>query len=289
METKKRKEEGRESVCYSVDSFANGIAFGGHQAEVGGDPRDHYSLRLVEGGEVVRLRSRYLLKERNPLHELELQLMRLSSQGTLGRSSIYFGVSTDPFYPFDGKFDATMKFLQLFQRYTPGQLIVQTRSPLIVIAMPVLRGLGKHASVTIGIETPDQEVAQRYTPGLPRVEERLRAATTLRRMGVEVTLQCAPVLPYGDWKGDAKRFAQTLCDHGDYVYVQPLSDGSEATERRIRATPIARKLAQDRKFHWLRKDAATPLLTEIEKLAAPKLVVPERKHLKQKQLSVFVA
>jgi DNA repair photolyase len=215
--------------------------------------------------------------------------MRLSNQGTLSRSSIYFGVSTDPFYPFDGKFDATMKFLQLFQRYTPGQLVVQTRSPLIVIAMPVLRGLGKHAAVTIGVETPDQEAANRYTPGLPRIEERLRAATTLRRMGVEVTLQCAPVLPYGDWKNDARKFAETLCEHGDYVYVQGVSDGSEASERRVRNTPLARKLAQDRKFHWLRKDAATPLLNEIEKIGVSKLLVPERKHLQQRQLSVFVA
>ncbi len=274
---------------YTVDSFADGIAFGGQRLEAGMDPRDYFGLRLNDEGAVVRLRSRYLLHRNNPLHELEKQLMRLSKQGILGKSTIYLGASTDPFFPFEGKFDASMKFLQLFLRYTPGMLIVQTRSPLIVIAMPVFKKLGKHAAVTFGIETPLEESVERYTPGLPRISERLRAVTALRRFGIEVTLQVNPVLPYGDWKGDARGFAELLVEHGDFLHVSPLSDGDEAGERRIRGTVLAKKLAEDRKFQWLRLDSANPLISQLEQIAPEKLKLPERAHMAEKQMKIFAA
>lgn len=190
-------------VMYTVDSFSNGIAFGQHKLEEGQDPREVYSLRLRDDVEMIRLRSRYALHKERPLYELERHLMRLSRQGILRSAIIYFGTTTDPFFPFEGKFDASMKFLELFRRYTPGMLHVQTRSPLIVLALPVFKALGKHVSVTIGLESCLEDSVQRYTPGLPRVEERLKTAAALRKFGIEVMLQVHPVLPYGDWRKDA--------------------------------------------------------------------------------------
>ncbi len=272
---------------YTVDSFANGIAFGQHRLPDREDPRDHYHLRIEDDSELVRLRSRYTLNKQNPFCELERHLMRLSNQGTLRSSIVYFGTTTDPFLPFEHKFDASMKFLDLFRRYTPGHLAIQTRSPLIVIAMPVLSKLGRNCSVTFGVETTLDESVRRYTPGLPRIEERLKAVTALRRFGIEVTLQASPVLPYGDWRSDAHRFAEMLVEHGDYVYVRSITDGTERTERKIRTTSLAKKLAQDRKFHWLRPDTANMVITEIEKLAPEKLRIPKREALLSKQVPLF--
>jgi DNA repair photolyase len=280
----------KSSICvYTVDSFANGIAFGQHRTEEDDDPRDVYGLRIDEDAEMIRLRSRYTIHNEKPLYELERNLMRLSSQGVLGSSVIYFGTTTDPFHPFEGKFDASMKFLELFRRYTPGMLQVQTRSPLIVLALPVFKALGKHVAVTVGIETSDEASALRYTPQLPRLEERLKTAAALRRFGIEVCLQVSPILPYGDWKQDAEQFAQILVDHGDRIYIAPLTDGSERVERQIRNTVLAKKLAEDRKFYWLRPDSAVPLISAVEKLAPEKLSVPQREHLKSKQMEMFAA
>lgn len=276
-------------LTYTVDSFENGIAFGQHKLEEDQDPRDFYSLRIRDDSELVRLRSRYVLHKNNPLAELERQLMRLSTQGVLRSSVIYLGTTTDPFHPFAGKFDASMKFLELFMRYTPGKLIVQTRSPLVVIAMPVFRKLGHHAAVTIGVETCLEDTVARYTPGLPRVDERLKAATALRRFGIPVTLQVSPVLPYGDWRADAGRFAEVLAENGDYVYVRSITDGTDRVERQIRSTPLAKRLAEDRKFHWLRPDAAMPLLNALEVIAPEKLKAPNLKSLGDKQLRMFAA
>ena len=291
METnnEEKKEAAYEDLNYTVDSFANGIAFGQHKLPAGEDPRDYYALRIRDDAGVVRLRSRYAVAAENPLQELERHLMRLSQQGVLRRASIYLGVSTDPFFPFDGKFDASMKFLDLFMRYQPGHLMIQTRSPLVVIAMPVLKRLGVHAGVTMCIESPDEDIVARYTPGLPRVEERLRAARSLKNLGVPVTLQVAPLLPYGDWKRDAMAFAEKLHAASDHVYVRPLCNGTEQSERAMRGTLIARRLVEERKFFYLRPDAANPLIGALESICPEKLRLPKLKHLEARQLKVFAA
>jgi len=276
-------------ISFTVDSFANGIAFGQHKLEVDADPRDYYALRVADDSELVRVRSRYLLDKHSPLQRLEQHLMRLSRRGILRQSQIFFGVSTDPFLPFEGKFDASMRFLDLFQRYTPGMLVVQTRSPLIVIALPVFKRLGAHTAVTIPIETTDDAVVRRYTPGLPRIDERLKAASALRRFGVEVTIQVSPVLPYGDWKKDAEKFAVMINEHADYIHVRSITDGSERVERRLRSSALAQKLAHDRMFHFLRPDSANPLISALEKIAPEKLRMPPRLQLLEKQLGMFAA
>ena len=290
MNNQEVKEQERATVsAFTVDSFANGVAFGQHRAASGDDPRDIYYLRLQDEGEFVKLRSRYVLHHSSPFIELERHLMRLSQAGILGTSEIYFGTSSDPFLPFDGKFNASIKFLEIFQRYTPGMLHIQTRSPLVVIGMPVLKKLGKHVSVTIGLETNKEEVNARLCPGIPRVEERLKTATALRRFGIEVSLQVGPVLPYGDWKNDAGEFAQLLVENADYIHVRPLINGTIRNEKKVRSSLLGRALTAQRQFHWLRPDAATPLITEIEKRAPEKLLVPQREHMKAKQLSIFAA
>lgn len=279
----------RSDRIFAVDSFASGISFGQHKLPAGVDPRDYYSLKLEEEAMPGGVRSRYILDKKNPLHELERRLEQLACKGILGSSIIHFGTMCDPFAPFSGKFDASMRFLELFNRFIPGQLVVQTRSPLIVIALPVLKKLGARAAVTLGIETPSQQAADRYTPGLPQISERLRAANVLRRFNVEVTLQVGPVLPYGDFRRSAGEFAKLLAAHGDFVHLMPMTDGSMAREKQIRSSQIAKKLAADNEFSLLGPGATEPLRNALKELAPRKLELPVREHLKPKQMSFFAA
>lgn len=276
-------------IVYTVDSFADGVAIGAHRLAPETDPRDHFHLHLIEDGSVPQVRSRYLLNKKEPLAQLEAHMLRLSRQGHLREVHIYFGVTCDPFHPFEGRFDASMKFLDLFSRYTPGRLVVQTRSPLIVLALPVLKRLGSHAAVTIGLETPLEENVVKLTPGLPRIEERIKAARTLRRLGVPVTLQAAPLLPYGDWVQDASPFAELLINTADSIHIRPLTDGSEAVEKKMRTSHIARQLARQLKFHWLRPDSPRHLVSAVQKLAPEKLIPPVLEKHGPEQLAIFAA
>lgn len=274
---------------YAVDSYADGVSFGRTKVGDGGVPGGSHSLKLEDDRDLLRFRKHFSLEKGSSLDALELELMNLSQRGILRESHIILGTTTDPFHPFDRKFDGTMKFLALFQRYTPGLLTVQTRSPLIVLAMPVLTRLGDRTTVTMGVETDDEEAVRKYTPGLPRAEERLKAARALRNFGIKVTLQVAPVLPYGDWRKDAPRFAQELITASDYIKVASLLDGSEESNTRNRSTFVAKGLARDRKFHWLRPDSANPLLTAITVLAPAKLELPVFSTPADKQIKMFAA
>lgn len=113
------------------------------QARKGDGSRDFYALHLKEDSEVVQLRSRYALHKNNPLGELEHHLKRLSRQGVLRSSSIYLGTSTTHSSHLKGSLMLDEVSSDV-PKYTPGLLTIQTRSPLIVIAMPVLTKLGKN-------------------------------------------------------------------------------------------------------------------------------------------------
>ena len=291
------QNEGQEKdaqIVYTVDAFDDGLAFGQHalprsKTSDNNSFLSDFCLRLPGEQQVVKLRSRYMLDKKQPYTELEKHLLRLSNQGTLRQTVIILGVNNDPFHPFEGRFDASMRFLSLFERYTPGVLCIQTRSPLLVLALPVLKRLGKHCVINYGIETNSEETARRYTPRLPRVEERIKAVRSLSRFGIPVRVQVSPVLPYGDWRKDAEAFAETLAEISSGIDLRSLSDGSEQREKQLRATPLAQKLARDRKFHWLRPDATAPLREALEKTAPQMLEPPRWEHLKDPQLGIFAA
>ncbi len=289
VEQKQSLSQYRQDRIFAVDSFASGISFGQHRVPEGCDPRDFYSLRLEKEGMAGGVRSRYLLDRKNPLVELERRLEQLLRKGILGTSIVHFGTLEDPFSPFSGKFDASMRFLELFNRFVPGQLVVQTRSPLVVIALPVLKKLGKRAAVTIGVETGSQDSVERYTPGLPPIGERLRAASVLRRFNIEVTLQVGPVLPYGDFKRSAPEFAKLLADHADYIHLMPMTDGSVEREKQIRSSLVAKRLAADGHFSLLGPGATEPLREALQQIAPRKLLLPFRDHLRPRQMSIFAA
>ena len=250
-----------------VDSYARGISIGRIDPAGSG-------LELEMDGErstPMSLRSRYVMKQGEPLVDLERHLQRLSARGELRRTTIVFGVTTDPFHPFDEKFATSMKFLELFERYVPGRLVIQTRSPLVVIGLPMLKRVRETTYVSVGIETPLEEVARRYTPDLPTVDERWKTVRALRRFGLKVGVQVAPLLPYGDWRKDAGAFAEKLCTEADYVTVRSILQTCGVPRP---TTPVARKLANDRQFFWLRQDSQNPLIDAVVEHNAKKLYHP---------------
>jgi hypothetical protein len=264
-----------------VDSYAQGISIGG--AAPGSTQGTE--LILHEGDRSpVKLRSRYVLHKGEPLADLERHLQRLSSKGELRTTTIVFGVGCDPFHPFDEKFATSMRFLEMFERYAPGRLVIQTRSPLIVIGMPVLKRVRENTSILIGIETPLQDVCGRYTPHLPTVEERFKTVRALRRFGLHVGIQVAPILPYGDWRKDAVMFAQKLCSEADFLVIRSTA---QMSDRPRPTSSAARLLASDRQFFWLRQDSHVPLTNAVSEIAPDLLFHPSGLEMRDPQLQLF--
>lgn len=276
----------REGVCHKrsvivVDSYAGGISMG--RLADGEDPL-MLTLQAVDRSESLGLRSHYYLGKDDPVLELERNLSRLSRRGELRRATVIFGNTTDPFHPFDEKFATSMKFLQLFERFVPGRLVIQTRSPLIVIGVPALKRVRKNTFISMAIETDCDEVAKHYVPDSPLISERLKAIRTLRHFGMRVGVQVAPLLPYGDWRRDADKFAELLSDNAEFLCIRSLA---QLAEGRRPKGHVAERLAAERRFHWLRADAHEPLIQAIRKRCPEKLVHPVEYEFIEPQLGLF--
>lgn len=273
----------RANPILVVDSYARGISIGRAAAE-----EKKFQLQVdsskKEGGGL--LRSRYVMNSNEPLADLERHLARLSSRGELRRSTVVFGVTTDPFHPFDEKFATSMKFLELFERYAPGKLVIQTRSPLIVIGLPVLKQVRNNTYVMIGLETPLEETRLRYTPDLPTVSERWKTVRALRRFGFKVGVQVAPILPYGDWRNDAAAFAEELANQADFISLQSIAESAGSARP---SGELARKLAADRQFFWLRADTKRPLQEALDRIAPEKMYHPVEHEILDPQMALFGA
>lgn len=292
---------GATKIC-CVNAYPNGITFSLHkgpvtfdkqgslqQVEEGEHFSDQFHLRFKETRDYKMPEGKYFLYRDNFVPPLEKQLARLHTDGILDSTVVYFGTTSDPFFAFQKKFDVCMSCLELFEQYRPGLLVVQTRSPMVISALPLLKRMGDRVVTAVSVETSSEAAVCRYTPGQPRIAERLVAASGLRRQGLRVNLVCSPILPYGDFHRDAWNFAELLDNHADFVTFGALASGKQQDESKLKSLPLAQKLAFDKQYQWLRPYSFRNIYYALSELAPEKLVLPVNMPLKTTQLSMFAA
>ena len=116
------------------------------------------------------------------------------------------------------------------------------------------------------------------------MEERFKTARALRRFGLHVGIQVGPILPYGDWRRDADAFAKKLCEEGDFLVVRSVA---QMSERGRPTSAVARMLAAERSFFWLRQDSHVPLTEAIRVRDEKKLFHPSALEVREPQLKLF--
>lgn len=289
LQTKSEEGVGVRGFGFTVDLFQDGVAFGRHKLNSGAGRTGGEQLLLgyEEATEVAKLKSRYVFHKDAPLMRFEEELIKLSRNGMLREARITLGVMSDPFHPFEKRFDFSMALLNLMERYQPGQIIIQTRSPLIVIALPILKRMHKNIVVTFPVETPNDEVSLRYLPSMPRPSERIKAIRTLRNFGIQVAIQVAPLLPYGDWRKDAAKFAEFIIHNSDYAIIRSIMQ--LASPKKLRESLLVKRLTADRQFFWLREDTTQPLLNAISKLGKTDSLNDLNIYTGPEQLKIFAA
>lgn len=286
-----------------LNTYPNGITFSLHTAtkpiRSGEKPApeadalpwhpSQFHLRFKDTKNYLLPAGKYFLYKESYIEAVEQRLKTLKEQGLLSSAVLYFGVTSDPFASFHKKFDITMNCLQLLETYRPRRVVVQTRSPMVISALPTLKALGDRAVVAMPLETRLERSVQRYTPGQPKISERLVAAAGLRRQGITVNLVASPILPYGDIYRDAWDFADLLDKHADYITLGCLAYGKPAQESSLKALPVARKLVADKNYRWLRPHAYRHLYFALQVLAPEKLLLPVKPEESTAQLSLFAA
>ncbi len=155
-------------------------------------------------------------------------LARAAARGTLARARIFCSSATDPYTPLERRLALTRGCLEVMVVHPPAALVVQTRSPLVLRDVALLRRLP--AGVSFTVTTADETVRRRFEPDSPRVARRIATLAALRAAGVPVQAAIAPLLP-----GDPARLAELLEPVVDRVVVDDFFRGDGAGGRRSAA------------------------------------------------------
>ncbi|MCA0374843.1 MAG: radical SAM protein [Gemmatimonadetes bacterium] len=111
--------------------------------------------------------------------------------------SLVIGSATDPYQPAERRFRVTRSVLEALEPVRGLSLTIITKSPLVTRDIPLLQGLARHNTVAVHVSliTTDRDLARRLEPRAPTPDSRLRAVARLAAAGVEVSVNCMPVLP----------------------------------------------------------------------------------------------
>lgn len=124
-----------------------------------------------------------------------VELARKQAHRVAGQC-VYLSSVTDPYVPTERSLMLTRGILEQLVPHQP-RLVVQTRGPLVVRDIDVLRQF-RSLRVNISIPTDSEEVRQAFEPKAPPLERRWEALRELKDAGLAVGICVAPMLPLAD-------------------------------------------------------------------------------------------
>lgn len=178
---------------------------------------------------------------------------------------IYMSSSTDPYLPQEATLGLTRRVLEaMLEDRAPDALVVQTRSPLVLRDLDLLRALADRCRVWLSmtVETDLDPV-----PGLPPhatpPARRLAALEAFRAAGVPTQAAVSPLLPVADLAG----FAAKLDAACDRVIVDHYLVGDGSHGLRTKRTGFVERLVAAGHERWTRLEA----LEEVRAALAARL------------------
>ena len=128
-----------------------------------------------------------------------------SQRHRLHAARVFLASATDPYQPLERQFRLSRQCLQVLLLCPTTEVIVHTRSPLVLQDLDLLRAFGDRVSVGISIPTDDDRVRQVVEPHAPSIPSRWAAAERLAAAGIQVTIGAAPLLVVKDPRAFARQ------------------------------------------------------------------------------------
>lgn len=136
----------------------------------------------------VKLNAPEILKKE--LEKLEKKLK------TKNFGFIFFSSVTDPYVGPEVKYRLTRKCLEVLADFGfEGEIGIQTKSPLIVKDMDILKRL-KNVNIGFTVTTLNDEVSRFIEVTAPPISVRIKALEELHKAGIETYAFVGPILPY---------------------------------------------------------------------------------------------
>ena len=134
-----------------------------------------------------------------------VDLARKQAKRIAGQA-VYMSSVTDPYQPAERSLLLTRGILEAILPHQP-RLVVQTRGPLVVRDIDVLRRFDT-VRVNVSVPTDSEDVRNRFEPKAPPLERRWLALEELSAAGVPVGVCVTPTLPLADPEAFAERIAR---------------------------------------------------------------------------------
>ena len=100
---------------------------------------------------------------------------------------IFVGSATDPYQYVERQYRLTRRCLNVLEDSNPKDVVVHTRSHLILDDVELLRAFKSPLRVCFSIPTDDDRVRKKLEPHAPRIDVRLKTMRRLRAEGIHVT------------------------------------------------------------------------------------------------------
>ena len=165
-----------------------------------------------------------------------------SQRHKLHNARVFMASATDPYQPLERQYRLTRRCLEVLLLCPTTEVIVHTRSPLVLQDLDLLRAFGSRLTVGLSIPTDDDTVRQVVEPHTPAIPSRWAAIERLAAAGIQVAVGVAPLLAVHDAQAFARRarasgatnawvgglrllnqdpFYQLLADHGWLKILDP--------------------------------------------------------------------
>jgi DNA repair photolyase len=121
--------------------------------------------------------------------------------------AIYCSPLTDPYQPAEEQRRLMPEILRAVADSRPRAFVIQTRGPLVLRDIDLLRAA--RARVSFSVTTDRDDMRRIFEPHCAPIEERWRTIAALRSAGIPVTATLAPILPCGPEALVARAIAET--------------------------------------------------------------------------------
>lgn len=120
-----------------------------------------------------------------------------STRSPKAGDKLVIGTATDPYQPAERHQEITRSVLDVLGETRGLSITIITKSPLVTRDVDLLARLTVRNKVTVHISliTLDRDLARRIEPRAPTPDSRLRAVRRLTDAGIDVGVNCMPVLP----------------------------------------------------------------------------------------------
>ncbi|WP_100400468.1 SPL family radical SAM protein [Bacillus sp. FJAT-44742] len=172
---------------------------------------------------------------------------------------IFMSSSTDPYQAAEARERITRMLLEVLTEDPPDFLLIQTRSPLVLRDIDLVKKLENRVKVSVSIETDEESVRKAITPQAPPISGRLKAIQTLQQHNIPVQIAVSPLLPH------SSRFPALLGEIGERVVVDDYFLGDGSGGRRTKKLKIPELYHKHGYGEWYSPERLSHFRKQLEK------------------------